>query len=74
MGRCKNLDSIKFFLRYASNHLRDLLVQNTKHPVIIFVSSVWSTECTVVSDLNRLFLIELSDEQKWSLFFLVYTP
>ena len=33
MGRCKDLVSLRFFLRYASNYLRGLLVQGTVlHP------------------------------------------
>ena len=36
MGRCKNLGSLKFFLKFTSNYLRGLLAQSTEHTVIVF--------------------------------------
>ena len=40
MGRCKNLGSLKFFLRDPSNYVRELLVQSrVPYPIIILIFS-----------------------------------
>ena len=54
MERCKQLDSLKFFLRYTSNSLRGLPVPSTENSVLIFIFSVWNIECTVGQRLKGL--------------------
>ena len=58
MGRCKNLGSLKFFLRDPSNYLRELLVQSrVPYPIIILISS--QSALTSLAVGCNLILVEL---------------
>ena len=59
-GRCKSLASLKFFLRYASNDPRSLLVQSTDRPSCFlptFLSGCTSVSTAVADDLICIFFI-----------------